>query len=77
MERGSRKRSQVLGVRRWGDLVADKKKWKDIVRQAKDTVGCSANERRRRKRRRNIRFLSVQSYKAQKTNEQYYVIHTF
>ena len=27
---------QVLGVRRWRDLVADrKKKWKDIVRQAK------------------------------------------
>jgi len=26
---------QVLGVRRWRDLVADRKKWKDIVRQAK------------------------------------------
>jgi len=26
---------QVLGVRRWGELVADRKKWKDIVRQAK------------------------------------------
>jgi len=25
---------QVLGVRRWRDLVADRKKWKDIVRQA-------------------------------------------
>jgi len=25
---------QVLGVRRWSDLVADRKKWKDIVRQA-------------------------------------------
>ena len=25
---------QVLGVRRWRELVADKKKWKDIVRQA-------------------------------------------
>jgi len=26
---------QVLGVRRWKELVADRKKWKDIVRQAK------------------------------------------
>ena len=26
---------QVLGVRRWRELVADKKKWKDIVGQAK------------------------------------------
>ena len=24
---------QVLGVRRWRELVADRKKWKDIVRQ--------------------------------------------
>jgi len=41
---------QVLGVRRWRELVADKKKWKDVVRQP--TVGCSANGRRRRRRRR-------------------------
>ena len=26
---------QVLGVRRWRELVADRKKWKDNVRQAK------------------------------------------
>jgi len=26
---------QVLGVRRWRELVGDMKKWKDIVRQAK------------------------------------------
>ena len=25
----------VLGVRKWRELVADRKKWKDIVRQAK------------------------------------------
>jgi len=34
---------QVLGVRRWRELVADRKKGKDIVRQAK---GHSANRRR-------------------------------
>jgi hypothetical protein len=26
---------QVLGVRRWKELVTDRKKWNDIVRQAK------------------------------------------
>jgi len=26
---------QVVGMRRWRELVADGKKWKDIVRQAK------------------------------------------
>jgi len=30
---------QVLGVRRWRELVADIKKWKDIVRQAKAHSG--------------------------------------
>jgi len=30
---------QVKGVRRWRELVADRKKWKDIVRQAKDHSG--------------------------------------
>jgi len=30
---------QLLGVRRWWDLEADRKKWKDIVRQAKVHIG--------------------------------------
>ena len=30
---------QVLGVRRWRELVGDRKKWKDIVRQAKAHSG--------------------------------------
>ena len=30
---------QVLGVRKWKELVADRKKWKDIVRQAKARSG--------------------------------------
>ena len=30
---------QVLGERRWRELVADRKKWKDIVRQAKAHTG--------------------------------------
>jgi hypothetical protein len=30
---------QVLGVRRWRELVADREKWKDIFRQAKVDSG--------------------------------------
>jgi len=30
---------QMLGVRRWRELAADRKKWKDIVRQAKAHSG--------------------------------------
>jgi hypothetical protein len=30
---------QVLGVRRWRELLAVRKKWKDIVRQAKAHSG--------------------------------------
>jgi len=30
---------QVLGVRRWRELVADRKKWKDIVGQDKAHSG--------------------------------------
>ena len=30
---------QVLGMRRWRELVADRRKWKDIVRQAKAHSG--------------------------------------
>jgi hypothetical protein len=30
---------QVMGMRRWTELVADRKKWKDIVRQAKARSG--------------------------------------
>jgi hypothetical protein len=30
---------QVLGVRRWRELVTDRKKWRSIVRQAKAHSG--------------------------------------
>ena len=30
---------QVLGVKRWRELVAGRQKWKDIVRQAKAQSG--------------------------------------
>jgi hypothetical protein len=30
---------QVLGVRRWRELATDRKKWRDIVRQAKAYSG--------------------------------------
>jgi len=47
MGRESRKDLQVLEVRRWRELVADRKKLKDIFRQAKAHSGCSANGRGR------------------------------
>ena len=37
----------VLGVRRWRELVADRKKWKDIVLLAKIHSGLTADGRRR------------------------------
>ena len=30
---------EVLGVRRWRELVVDRKKWKEIIRQAKGHSG--------------------------------------
>ena len=39
MERGSRKRSSSTGSEKWGELVVDRKKWKDIVRQVKAHSG--------------------------------------
>jgi hypothetical protein len=33
---------QVLGVRRWRELVTDRKKWKDIVRQGKAHYGLQS-----------------------------------
>jgi len=30
---------QVLGVRRWRELVIDREKWRDIIRQDKDHSG--------------------------------------
>jgi hypothetical protein len=39
MERGSRKNLQVLGVRRWREMVTDREKLKDNVRHAKTHSG--------------------------------------
>ena len=39
---------QVLGVRRWRELVADRKEGRALIDRPKSTVGCNANGRRRR-----------------------------
>jgi hypothetical protein len=44
---------QVLGVRRWRELVIDRENGEVLFDRPKPTAGCSANERRRRRRRRN------------------------
>ena len=52
---------QVLGVRRWRELVADRKNGRILFDRSKPTVGCSAKGRRgrrgrgRRRRRRRRR----------------------
>ena len=38
---------QVVGVRRWRESVADRKKCKTLFDRPKPTVGCSASGRRR------------------------------
>jgi len=47
----------VLGVRRWTELVTDRKKWNDIARQAKAHRGAVApmeeEEEEEGRRRRN------------------------
>ena len=40
---------QVLGLRRWRELVADRKKWKDIVRQAKAHSGLQCQWKKNKK----------------------------
>ena len=60
--------SQVLEVRRWGEVEAERKKWKTMFDRPKPTVGCTANGRRRRRRksrrrrRRRRRRSNVQVY---------------
>jgi hypothetical protein len=39
---------QVLGVRRWRELVIDKEKWRGLFDRPKPTAGCSTSGRRRR-----------------------------
>jgi len=41
---------QVLGARRWRELVADRKKWKEIVRQAKAHSGLQCQWKKKKKK---------------------------
>jgi len=53
---------QVLGVRRWRELVADRKKWKDIARQTKahSWLKCPLKKKKKKKKTKNNKkkFLS-------------------
>jgi hypothetical protein len=40
---------QVLGVRRWRELVTDRKKWRNIVRQAKANSGLCCQWKKKKK----------------------------
>jgi len=41
---------QVLGVRRWKELVTDRTKWRDIVRQAKAHSGLKRQWKKKKKK---------------------------
>jgi hypothetical protein len=44
---------QVLGVRRWRELVTDRKKWKDIVQHAKAHSGLQSQW----KKKKNVHYI--------------------
>jgi hypothetical protein len=44
---------QALGVRRWRKIVTDRKKWKDIVQQAKAHSGLWCQWKKKKKKARN------------------------
>jgi len=52
---------QVLGVRRLRELVADRKKWKDIVRQAKAHIEllCQWKKKKKKKKKKKNKKLLV------------------
>ena len=56
---------QVLGVKRRRELVADKKNGRTLFDRPKPTVGCSANGRRRRRRRYNAPMILHASEKVE------------
>jgi len=45
---------QVLGVRRWRELVTDREKWTDIVRQAKAHNGLKRQWKKRKNKISNL-----------------------
>jgi hypothetical protein len=49
MEREVERDLQVLGVRRWRELVTDREKWRGIVRQAKTHNGLKRQWRIKKK----------------------------
>ena len=46
---------QVLGVRRWRELVIDREKWRGIVRQAKAHSGLY----RQRKKKKKYTYITI------------------
>jgi hypothetical protein len=50
---------QVLGVRRWRELVIDRENGEVLFVRPKPTAGCCANGRRRRRRRKKKDMLPI------------------
>ena len=56
---------QVLGVRRWSEVVTDRKKWNDIVRQAKahSRLQCQWKKKKKKKKKINVRDTDANLFK--------------
>jgi len=61
---------QVLGVRLWTDLVADREKWKETVQQAKAHIGlkCQWKKKNMMHKRSDNRYYSAELSLASKIN---------
>ena len=59
---------QVLGVRRWRELVADRKNWRTLFDRPKPRMGCSANGRRRNIETRKKVIINVNASNQPTTN---------
>jgi hypothetical protein len=69
---------QVLGVRRWRDLVIDKEKWKGIVRRAKAYSGLERHRKKKKKTFSSDLFSSLRTkrprrFKPLKKTQEVYV----
>ena len=51
---------QLLEVRRWRELMVDRKKWKDIVQQAKAHSGLQCQWKKKKKKKKKKKRKKIQ-----------------
>jgi hypothetical protein len=62
---------QVLGMRRWRELVTNRKKWKNIVRQAKAHYGLYSQWKKKKKKKKKKRRRKKKTKKKKKHQTKY------